>query len=157
MKSHVWRPLFIVIAVVVLFLIARAFYVPADFGVHETGYMYGWYRSGNIEDWKKFTVKYQGSEYCQGCHSDKYKSISVTPHANIQCENCHGPALDHPTNPPKLDIDKTRGSCLRCHSKLPYPSSGRKDVRGIDPDNHNPGMECVMCHNPHMPTLEGMK
>ncbi len=157
MKSHVWRPLFVFLAVVVIILIARQFLVPRDFGIHERGYMYGWYRKGNEEDWKKIPVKYKSEEYCKDCHSDKYESIMQTPHAIIQCENCHGPAKDHPSDPPKLTIDKTRALCLRCHYPLPYPTSGRANIRGIDPDKHNPGIECSMCHNPHKPTLEGMK
>ncbi len=157
MKSHVWRPLFVFLAVVVIILIARQFLVPKDFGIHERGYMYGWYRKGNEEDWKKITVKYKSEEYCKDCHNDKYESIMQTPHAIIQCENCHGPAMDHPSDPPKLKIDKSRELCLRCHYPLPYPTSGRANIRGIDPEKHNPGVECSMCHNPHKPTLEGMK
>jgi hypothetical protein len=157
MKSHVWRPLFVFLAVVVIVLIARQFLVPKDFGIHERGYMYGWYRKGNEEDWKKITVKYRSEEYCKDCHSDKYESIMKTPHAIIQCENCHGPAMDHPSDPPKLKIDRSREQCLRCHYPLPYPTSGRANIRGIDPEKHNPGIECAMCHNPHKPTLEGMK
>ena len=157
MKNHVFRPLIVVLCLIGLILIARVFYVPKDFGVHERGYMYGWYREGNMEDWTKVAVKYQGKEYCKGCHSDKYESISMTPHAIIECENCHGPAIEHPSNPPKLDIDKSRAQCLRCHASLLYPTSGRAKIRGIDPEKHNPDIECVMCHNPHKPSLEGLK
>jgi predicted CXXCH cytochrome family protein len=157
MKSHVFRPLWIVFGIIGAVLIARLFYVPKDFGVHERGYMYGWYREGNIEDWKNFKIKYQGSDYCKNCHPDKSESIAMTPHALIQCENCHGPALDHPSDPPKLTIDKSRALCLRCHFPLPYPTSGRANIRGVDPDTHNPDIECVMCHNPHKPSLEGLK
>ena len=157
MKSHVLRPLWIVFILVVLVLIARFFYVPKDFGVHERGYMYGWYRKGNIEEWENFKIKYQGADYCKTCHPDKYDSMMMTPHAIIQCENCHGPAIDHPAEPPKLTIDKSRALCLRCHYPLPYPSTGRANIRGIDPDTHNPDIECVMCHNPHKPSLEGLK
>ncbi len=63
MGNHVWRPLYVVIGIVILILIARLFYVPHDFGIHERGFMYGWYREGNIEDWKKVKVKYQGRDY----------------------------------------------------------------------------------------------
>jgi len=157
MKSHVFRPLWIVFGLIAVILIARLFYVPKDFGVHERGYMYGWYREGNIKDWKNVKVKYQGSDYCKNCHPDKSESIAMTPHAIIQCENCHGPAIDHPSDPPKLTIDKSRALCLRCHFPLPYPTSGRANIRGIDPDTHNPDIECVMCHNPHKPSLEGLK
>lgn len=157
MKSHILRPLWVVLGLVALVLVARFFYVPKSFGVHERGYMYGWYRADDIEFWKNFPVKYQGSEYCKACHSNKHENISMTPHAIIQCENCHGPAIEHPANPPKLTIDKSRGLCLRCHTDLPYPTSGRRNIRGIDPDRHNPDLECVMCHDPHKPGLEGLK
>ena len=156
MKNHVLRPLFVVIGLVVLMLLARKLYVPKDFGIYERGYMYGWHRKGNEEDWKNFKVKYQGKEYCKDCHGDKYASINKTPHRIIQCENCHGPAIDHPSDPPKLAIDKSRAQCLRCHYPLPYPTSGRKDIRGIDPDKHNPDVECATCHNPHNP-MEGLR
>jgi len=131
--------------------------VPKDFGIGERGYMYGWHRKSSEEDWKAFKVKYQSKEYCKDCHEDKYSSINQTPHAIIECENCHGPAIDHPSDPPKLTINKSREQCLRCHYPLPYPTSGRANIRGVEPDKHNPGIECVMCHNPHKPSLEGMK
>lgn len=157
MKNHAFRPLIVVIGLVVIVLAIRVFYVPKSFGIHERGYMYGWYRQANMEDWKQVKVKYQGAEYCKGCHPDKYDLIMTTPHAIIPCEDCHGPAREHPTEPAKLSIDRSRELCLRCHYPLPYPTSGRKDIRGIDPDKHNPGVECAMCHNPHKPSLEGMK
>ena len=157
MKSHVWRPLYIIIGVVVLILVVREFAVPNDFGIYERGFMYGFHRKSDEDYWKAFKVKYSFvSDYCQDCHSDKY-SIMKTPHAIIHCENCHGPVLDHPSAPPKLTIDKRRELCLRCHATLPYPTSERAKIRGIDPLNHNPGIECSTCHNPHMPNLEGMK
>lgn len=157
MKSHIWRPLFVVIGLVVLVLIIKAIYVPKDFGIHERGYMYGWHRKSNEEEWKAFQVKYKTSEYCKDCHNDKYSSIMTTAHAIIQCENCHGPAIDHPSDPPKLTIDRRKELCLRCHFPLPYPTSGRSNIRGIDPEKHKPGKECYECHNPHKPTLEVSK
>ena len=53
MKSHVWRPLYAVIGIVALILIARVFVVPEGFGVHERGYMYGWYNKADEGFWKK--------------------------------------------------------------------------------------------------------
>ncbi len=156
MKNHVLRPLFVVIGVVILILLARLVLVPKDFGIGQRGYMYGWHRNSSEEDWKNFKVKYQGKEYCKDCHSDKYDKINKTPHKIIQCENCHGPAIDHPADPEKLTIDKSRALCLRCHYPLPYPTSGRSKIKSIDPDNHNPGIECADCHNPHNP-MEGLR
>lgn len=158
MKSHVWRPLYVVLGLVAVILIVREFYVPKDFGIGERGYMYGLHRRSNQDEWKAFPAKYKfDSAYCKDCHAANFDAIMQTPHAIINCENCHGPALDHPSNPSKLAIDKSREQCLRCHYPLPYPTSGRANIRGIDPEKHNPGIDCVMCHNPHKPRVEGMK
>ena len=133
MKNHVYRPLVVVIVVIVLILAVRTIYVPDDFGVGERGYMYGWHRNANVEEWKKVKVKYLGREFCQDCHADRCESLMANQHKNIQCENCHGPAVDHPEDQPRLAIDRSRAQCLRCHFPLPYPSSERSKIKGIDP------------------------
>lgn len=157
MKGHVWRPLYVVICLVILVLAVRAFIVPKDFGIYERGYMYGFHRKSAEDYWKAFKVKYQfNTDYCRDCHADKY-SIMQTHHAIIHCEDCHGPVLEHPSDPEKLSVDKKRGLCLRCHFALPYPTSGRANIRGVDPDKHNPEAACSDCHNPHMPNLEAIK
>jgi len=154
MKNHVLRPLFVVIVVVILFLIARQAVVPADFGVNGRNYTYGFHRKGNIDDWKAFKVKYMGKEYCRECHEEKVVENLTSPHSIIECENCHGPAVDHPEKIEKLPTEFTRNLCLRCHAHLPYPQSNRADMPAVDPDNHNPGELCYDCHNPHHPNLE---
>ncbi|KIH77631.1 Cytochrome c3 [Geoalkalibacter ferrihydriticus] len=157
MKNHIWRPLYVVLALVVVILIGRAFYVPKDFGVHGgEGYMYGWYRASNVEEWKEFPSLYRSMTYCADCHMDKTDLAPTSMHGAIQCENCHGPALNHPEDPVQLTIDRSREQCLRCHARLPYPGSDRGKLSGIEPDEHNPGMSCVDCHDPHNPSLEEM-
>ncbi len=156
MKSHVYRPLWVVVGLVCIILVVRFLYVPKDFGIGERGYMYGWHRKGDEQFWKDYKVKYKGSQYCKDCHSDNYNKLMQSPHVIIPCEDCHSPAIDHPMDPQKLQIQKGKELCLRCHYPLPYPTSGRANIPGIDPETHNPGTECVMCHNPHNP-LEGLK
>lgn len=156
MKNHIWRPLFVVIALVALILLFRAFYVPDDFGTHERGYMFGYYRQSNLQEWQDYTAKYKTSDYCNECHDDKTAQLTASGHATIACENCHGAALGHPDKPEKLAIDRSRDLCLRCHAQLFTPSSGRSDIPGIDPATHNTGIECSDCHNPHNPSLEEM-
>jgi hypothetical protein len=155
-KSHVWRPLYVVLAIVVLILLFRAFYVPEDFGVQERGYTFGYHRLSNEQEWKDFPAKYRDNSYCQGCHYDQAEVFAAAQHAMLSCENCHGAAFDHPENPEKLHIDRSRALCLRCHSQLYTPSSGRSDIAGINPLEHNAGIECSACHNPHNPSLEEM-
>ena len=157
MSGHVWRPLLVVLVLVAVLIVVRQIYVPDDFGVHARGYTYGWYRSGSVIDWRWMPLQYQGKESCAECHQKQVAQIRDMPHASIQCENCHGPALDHPSDPPKLVIDTSRGLCLRCHARLPYPSSARGGLRGIDPATHHQGRECVECHPPHHPILDDVR
>jgi predicted CXXCH cytochrome family protein len=158
MKSHVLRPLWLALGFVGLILIIRAFYVPPDFGIQRAvagrSFTYGYHRLSNIKEWKAFPVKYRGRQYCADCHDDKAASLTHSKHRNIQCENCHGPALGHPDNPEKLTIDRSRELCLRCHTLLPYPTSQRDQIEGIDPAKHNPEATCSECHNPHLPDME---
>lgn len=156
MKNHVWRPLFLAIACVVLLLIARSIYVPDDFGVHGKNFTYGYHRLSNIEEWKDFKVKYRGKEYCRECHEDNVEANLSSHHSLLECENCHGPAVDHPEDPELLPIESSRLLCLRCHAFLPYPQSNRADMPAVDPENHNPEENCIACHNPHNPNLEEM-
>lgn len=159
MKSHVWRPLYVVIAFVVAILVFRYFYIPKDFGSGARGFMYAFHRKSNEEEWKKQPVKYRDTgkqkmhEFCGTCHGKEVKIRSEDLHGIIPCENCHGPALRHPEEPRKLTIDRSRELCLRCHTSLPYTTSERKRIPGIDPKKHNVGLECVFCHNPHNPRL----
>ena len=163
MKSHVWRPLYVVIALVVALLIFRLFYVPNDFVSGKRGFMYSYHRKSNEVEWKQQPAKYgvtgreRMHEYCSTCHGEVVKVRTEKFHGIIPCEDCHGPALNHPEEPEKLSIDRSRELCLRCHTNLPYTTSERKRIPGIDPKGHNPGLQCVKCHNPHNPRLEDMK
>jgi predicted CXXCH cytochrome family protein len=154
MKNHVLRPLWCVLAAIALILIVRYFLVPGDFGVHGESFTYNFHRLGSVDYWQDFKVKYKGRQYCQDCHEDNVDSATASKHGPIQCENCHGPAIDHPDEPETLNIDTSRELCLRCHADLPYPDNPRSGIVSINPAEHNPGTACVECHNPHTPDLE---
>lgn len=145
--------MFVLIGVIILALIARHFIVPRDFVVGERGFMYSFHRRSNEDDWKAFKIKYQSKEYCSDCHEDNYEKNIRSKHKIIQCENCHGPALDHPEEPEKLVINRSRALCIRCHASLPYPTSQRANLPAIDPADHNPDEACAECHDPHEPDL----
>ena len=70
MSSHVWRPLLVVVALVAVLLVVRQIYVPDDFGIHQNGYSYGWYRQASIGDWKWLPVKYQGRDVLRAVSSE---------------------------------------------------------------------------------------
>ena len=151
-----------VLAVVVGILVFRLFYVPNDFGSGEYGFMYSFHRQSNVEEWANQPVKYRDTgkqkmhEYCGECHGDVVDIRTEDLHGTIACENCHGPALEHPEDPEMLIIDRGRDVCLRCHTLLPYTTSERKRIPGIDPATHNTEFVCVDCHDPHNPRLEDM-
>ena len=151
MKNHVLRPLFVALAIVAAIVIARTVLVPSDFGVYERGYMYSWHRKSNEAEWKTVRVKYKTAKVCAECHQDKVDDIKHSAHESIGCENCHGPNYDHPKDPIGLTVDRSRSLCIRCHAYLPYKTSDRGGIRGIDPTKHYPSAECVMCHIPHNP------
>ncbi len=156
MRNHVLRPLYVAILFLAIILIVRHLMVPDDFGVHGENFTYGFHRLGSIDDWKQVTLKYQGKEYCQDCHEDEFEENTAFVHSIIECENCHGAALQHPDDPETLEIDRSRNLCLRCHVSLPYPGSQREIIPGIDPIEHHERKECSECHNPHNPDLEQM-
>lgn len=135
--------------------VARSVVVPS-FKAVKGDYTYQWHRVANEAEQKSLQVKYQGRDYCEACHPENYQKIKASKHAMVQCENCHGPAIEHPESPQKLVIDQRRESCLRCHSYLPYRpkqyaglSTGAIPMKMQDPEQHNPGIECTVCHDVH--------
>lgn len=156
MKGYIYKPIYVLIFLLVLIGVARAIFVPADFKAVNGDYKYQWHRVSSEDFWKGFKVKYQGRKYCEDCHEDQVNMIKASKHAMIQCENCHGPAIEHPENPEKLTIDKSRDLCLRCHAKLPYrPATyamlptGPIELKMQDGEEHNTDYECVECHDVH--------
>lgn len=151
MKWHVLHPLWVAIALVALIFVARAFVVPDDFGVHGESFTYGYYRLGNVQEWQDFPVKYQGKESCAECHEDNYRTNRRSPHKRVECENCHGPAVDHPDEVEFLPLNTEREMCLRCHAYLGYPNTARAEMPTVKDRLHKRRRECVECHDPHDP------
>lgn len=151
MKWHVLRPLWLAIGVVAVILVARHFMVPDDFGVHGPSFTYNFYRASNVPEWKAFPVKYQGRESCVECHEDNVQSLNASPHAPIECENCHGPAVGHPDEVELLPIERSREHCLRCHAALDYPQTARSELPNVRDRTHRRRRECASCHYPHDP------
>ncbi len=76
--------------------------------------------------------KQENNSECVGCHVLGYSvkggfaSLKDSPHfANVQCENCHGAALDHVKNPAEVKpITQLSGeeTCKQCHVGLHSPN-----------------------------------
>ena len=151
MKWHVLRPLWLALGVVAAVFLARAFFVPDDFGVHGPSFTYNFHRLSNVQEWQEFPVKFQGRESCVECHEENVTTLNASPHAGIECENCHGAAVNHPDDVEFLPIDRSREHCLRCHASLDYPNHARSDLPNVRDRTHKRRRECVRCHYPHDP------
>jgi hypothetical protein len=104
---------------------------------------------------------------CLACHTVGYKlptgfvSQSATPQlANVQCENCHGPAANHAANPddptviPQVEI--AAALCGGCHNANPptFPEWSASGHAAVVPDvlqtmssNPNNIRTCGVCHS----------
>ncbi|MEJ2274233.1 MAG: cytochrome c3 family protein [Woeseiaceae bacterium] len=152
MKRHVLHPVWVAIGLIGLILLARLFLVPDDFGVHGDSFTYSFHRLSNIQEWKEFPVKYQGRDACAECHEDKFRKHRRGQHKRLECENCHGPAANHPEEVEFLPLNRERSLCLRCHADLEYPeTTGRTYMPAIVDRRHRRSRECASCHNPHDP------
>jgi len=109
----------------------------------------------------------QSNPSCLACHTVGYKlptgfvSQFATPQlANVQCENCHGPAANHAANPddftviPQVEIAAT--VCGGCHNANPptFPEWSASGHSAVVPDvlqtmgsNPNNIRNCGVCHS----------
>lgn len=125
--------------------VARHLLVPDTFGE------YGHYRAAAADLNRDLPMTYAGSQVCGECHDDIVEMKAHSFHERLSCEICHGPALDHANLetdelPP---IPRGREYCSRCHEYESARPTGFPQILTI---NHNPGLPCLDCHNPHDPT-----
>ena len=149
-KEHLVRMAGLFAAGAILFLVARAVFVPKGFG------LYGHYRAGALADNMSRPLAYAGRGTCEACHTDVAEFRKGSRHAAIACETCHGPLAAHADDPSKLKpvLPSPRTLSLGCHAALPARPKGFKQV---DPKDHFPDTACHSCHAPHAPEKEPKK
>ncbi|MFZ0639570.1 MAG: DmsE family decaheme c-type cytochrome [Candidatus Acidiferrales bacterium] len=106
---------------------------------------------------------YVGSDACQACHADEYKSWADSPHwkttldvkqgpSHQGCEACHGAAASHiadPTDTSKLFLFEKASSkeinarCLVCHA------GDAQHMNALNSVHARNGVSCTSCHSPH--------
>ena len=90
---------------------------------------------------------------CNACHRGIWSQKQVSPHASLECSNCHQAPKEHSANPRAYEVAKPKQNvtCETCHAKGTEASStGPK----VDAD-HSGRYLCWDCHYPHFP--EGKK
>ncbi|MGE5246646.1 MAG: multiheme c-type cytochrome [Betaproteobacteria bacterium] len=144
-REHLIRLAGLFAAGTLLFLVARHYFVPKDFGV------YGFYRAGALTDIAAHPIAYAGQAACVECHSDVGDLRATGKHAHVSCESCHGPLAAHASGevekPPRPE---GRAICIRCHTASP---SKPKAFPQIVLSDHAGDGPCIECHKPHAPTI----
>ncbi|MEK7274898.1 MAG: cytochrome c [Candidatus Desantisbacteria bacterium] len=161
--KHLTRGMGLALLVIIIFTIVRTIVVPDSFG------KYGYYRAEAVSDEMSIHPLYQGAEACKKCHEPRHKEWSSGKHGGVNCEDCHGAAMDHVTKTcsatdtvaakKTITVNQTKELCLQCHLQL----SGRPDKSAAIPqpqiniEKHLKGKketQCFKCHNPHHPDLK---
>lgn len=106
---------------------------------------------------------YVGSEACQTCHEDQFKSFSGTKHAKLKdikswkdkaqgCESCHGPGSKHLEDPTikgsiitfvGKNSKEVSETCLSCHAGKESHNNFRRG------EHWRNDVGCTDCHNAH--------
>jgi hypothetical protein len=145
--EHVVRVALLLAGGLMVFVIIRQAYIPADFGT------LGFYRAGALAANQAYPIQYGGQTVCLDCHGALEGSVKDNRHTAIRCETCHGPlakhAADAENNKPK--VLNPRLLCLSCHTK----GAGKPDgFPQIVPAAHEPNRVCADCHPAHKPRAE---
>ncbi len=142
--QHLWRMAALFGVGLVVFVVARAFLVPDDFGV------LGHYRAGALADNAAASPVFAGQTACADCHGDVLDERVGSKHAKVSCEACHGPLATHVADPE--NVKPTRPDpgkiCLVCHlANVAKPPAFPQ----VDVATHAGGKACAECHPHHHP------
>jgi hypothetical protein len=142
--EHLFRLAGVFLLLGVVFLVARAVFIPKGFGV------YGHYRAGALEEVRAREIAFAGRAACLDCHDEINVVKKTGKHAGLGCEACHGPQQAHVADPSTVVPEKPKAKtlCLVCHMEnLAKP----RDFPQINPKEHADDDNCIKCHDPHAP------
>ena len=144
--AHLVRLAVLFAAGLLVFSVARAALVPADFGT------LGHYRAGAIDDVRAKVPEYAGQQACADCHTDVVELRAQARHKAIGCESCHGPLAKHAADPGQVKPQRpeARPLCVHCHAAN-TGKSRRYPI--VDVKEHAGDESCITCHTPHNPKI----
>jgi len=159
-KAHVHRVFIILAGALVVGFAVQRLLQPRSFG------QYGHYRGDSLVQLMARAPVHQGRAVCAECHEEIHAAHRKDVHFRVECEDCHGPGLNHvryrrgedPTITPAaatMPREYTLEGCLFCHRKL---AARPKSFAQIDPKEHyaflhvnDERTRCIECHSPHEP------
>jgi hypothetical protein len=142
MPPQIFRLVLLTLAIVISYMVARAFLTPPSFGE------YGWYPGAALGRIAARPPVYAGKKACDECHSDILQKLAKFEHKTLSCEACHGISRPHAENPDILPVKLTGSHCIRCHEANPSRPAWFKQI--VVKDHY--GSKCVECHIPHQPS-----
>lgn len=145
-RLPVFRVGLLLVLVLAAFALVQQMSVPKSFGE------YGYYRGDNVDEWAGMPVSYADeTKTCASCHAERYQTLKQAVHGQLSCETCHGAALQHTEDPGAVQpvIEPSREFCGSCHQQIEGRSEN--NIKQIDLEQHNTGINCVQCHDPHDP------
>ena len=91
-----------------------------------------WQETNHAHAWATLQESGHPASYCNPCHTvgfegefgnSGYDEAPIAKFENVQCENCHGPASEHPANPSGGTIKVTYSAdmCATCHEGTHHP------------------------------------
>ena len=144
--EHLFRLAAIFAIGLLVFAVARAELVPADFG------KFGHYRASAVDEIAARPIHYAGQKACAECHTDVVETRAPSRHKAISCETCHAPLARHAAGDDTFTFVKLDATplCVRCHAtKTGKPSRyPRVDI------NDHADDPCITCHQPHDPRTQ---
>lgn len=163
MPTHIRRLILLLIGLGIVAVTVRNVAVDRSF------YEYGHYRGDAVAEIARDKPKFQGTAYCQVCHTAEYNSWAHSLHNSpdigkiVKCEACHGPGAgrdrgqnylhaatgpSHPGNLKLAVLTDSRALCTVCHEHI----VGRPvQQRQIVVRDHAGGQQCSLCHDSHAP------
>ncbi len=155
MPPQIVRLLLLVVGIVLIYSVARAFLTPPSFR------QYGFYRGDALELLASRDPVFAGRKACEECHSDEVQKLAKFEHKNLSCEGCHGPGEAHGKNPDVKIAKSNYGACLRCHEANPSRPKWHKQIvsrshytetKAETKPGAKSGSLCTECHVPHAPS-----
>jgi predicted CXXCH cytochrome family protein len=142
--EHLARVAGLFLAGLVVFLVLKAVFVPAGFGV------YGHFRAGALDDNRARPLTFAGQTACAECHSDVVDLRKTGKHAGVSCEACHGPHAGHAADPSTTAARRPDAAtlCLVCHTANVAKPRG---FPRIVVEEHAGSESCLTCHTAHKP------
>ena len=165
MPRHIFRLIVLLVACAVIGYAAKRGFTVKSF------YEYGHYRGNSVAQIASEKPKYRGVGYCAPCHAEQVAAWSKGIHNSadsgkiVKCEVCHGAASerepqgmfvvstsgpDHPTSLKMFVPTDTRKLCTLCHERMTGRPQEQPQIVVAD---HAGTQQCIVCHNPHSPTL----